>query len=280
MFADNVYEDRQKLLEQPIVDLLAKQKFYVTQSRRQPMQMLADLLAIREMKIKDPSLTRNGVRGILYEGPSGIGKSCMQVAYLKAHGISFYQLTPTDPVSMKTTLLKAYHEGAMVIADEINTMPREVEILMNALLSGFDEGGNQIPKADKEGFFVIGTQNNTSFKNRKTLSPAFENRFLKIMLPEYTNAELIEIVGKMGAKNPERIVEQHLLEVRLAALKHEIIQPTSRDLFRQVEVLVAQQECEQLAKAVNSRRGLGLMDSMVKQPVKISVNSDVNILSC
>ncbi|MHB1947758.1 MAG: AAA family ATPase [Gammaproteobacteria bacterium] len=155
-----------------------------------------------------------GTRGILLAGIPGIGKSGIATSYLKMLGYrccdasadvkddgakKYYHITTTNPQAAKQILLKAFHEGVPVIVDEINTLP--LESLMNSLMMGFDNKGR---RAEKKGFYLIGTYNQYGYGRRK-LSPAFENRFRKIQMPDFTKVDLDKFLAMKFKVVPQRV---------------------------------------------------------------------------
>jgi MoxR-like ATPase len=211
----------------------------VTESRKNTLRLLDDHFAIRESKINHKITA--GISSFLLEGPSGIGKSEMAIEYLHAQNYQngfeadseidsthrYYHITPTNPVVMEEILVKAFHEGAVVIIDEFNTLP--LEKILNSLMSeGTDPQGQ---KAKKEGFFVVATQNPISFAGRKALSDPMDKRVHKIELPTYPDHELIEILHKKGLGETKAIdlVDDYNIQRKKASYSHEL--PTPRDLF-------------------------------------------------
>ena len=232
LFGNSVdYDQSVNYLASLSADSLSQYGFFVTNSRKQPLRTLADQLLIREMKSHAPDIAQLGTRGILFEGPSGIGKSDMLLDYVKSRNYPYYILTPTDPKEMRSILLKAFNEGAIVIIDELNTIPVEVEKLLNQLMLDRDLNNK---KTLKEGFFVIATENPATFPNRQALSTPLRNRFMKINVPAYPLEELVEILDKMGARDPHLLVDNFKNEVDESYAQHKLLKPTPRDLFRQV----------------------------------------------
>jgi hypothetical protein len=90
-------------------------------------------------------------------------------------------------------LIKAFHEGAVVIFDEINSSPI-MEKLLNQLLMGHYEG----ERARKPGFMLIGTQNPISMAGRRVPSTAFARRMTSVTLPNYTPKEMSDILQRKG----------------------------------------------------------------------------------
>lgn len=128
------------------------------------------------------SLTDLGLGGILLEGASGIGKTYFvnQIAtqYEKETGKHICRISATTPYSEKEKLLrKAFKEGAVVLAEELNTSfwPNH---LLNHFLMGVDEQGHP---AENPGFMLIATQNPPSYA-RLEEDPALRRRLLKMKL--------------------------------------------------------------------------------------------------
>jgi MoxR-like ATPase len=255
--------------------------FIVTTSRKNTLRLFEEHLAIRDLK-----LTCNlqaGVSGLLLEGPSGIGKSDMVIEYLRAKGFQdgytadpirsttqrYYRLTPTHLAEMERVILKAYHEGAVVIIDELNTLP--LEKILNSLLSeGIDSNG-------KKGFFVVATQNPTSFEGRQILSNAFLNRFHKVILPSYPRKELIEILMRKGlkAETAKVLVDKFKKDVQ-EAKEHHQIPPTPGELFKVANEFVDEHDRhEQPYKSTESSQRVVIKKDIqeVKEPDQISPTS-------
>jgi len=131
-------------------------------------ETLLDDLVMREERVKAgsnvlPGRTGSNKLGTLLEGPSGIGKTTLLIGALEHLGYTedakeaqkkYYQIT-TGSQNVSETLLKAFHEGSIVILDELNLDP-DVEKLLNQLLSGFTPDNQPAKKA---GFTVLSTQN-------------------------------------------------------------------------------------------------------------------------
>ncbi len=139
---------------------------------------------------------------ILLEGNPGVGKSTLYQAIIEKHirqelaapGANqdeiakrwkFYTLSAGSK-EIYADLKKAFHEGAMVILDELN-LDENLETLLNQYLTGFDEDGKP---ANNPGFMVLSSQNPGYFEGRKNLSPALRNRFHFLYMDDYTDAEL------------------------------------------------------------------------------------------
>ena len=228
----------QQLLKEEIS--LESPSFFLTQSRKNPIRLLDALMSIREDKIRDSNLGKKGINALLIEGEAGIGKSLLAMAYLESKGfkngktneigsLKYYHLTPSAGLDViKETLHKAFHEGAVIIIDELNTLP--LEDLLNPMLSGVDENGHS---AAKEGFTLIATQNPITYAKRQSLSTALLNRCQKIDLKNYPLKELTEIMFKISANDElaHTMVSQFDQALKFANEKNLHPKPTPRNLF-------------------------------------------------
>jgi hypothetical protein len=194
---ENIFEVAQiKANKAELKDKVIVPGLAVTQSRKNLIRLLDYMLTIREFKIKTQNFATAGLNGFLIEGGSGIGKSYTAKHFLESQGFrdgfshvnaskKYYLITPTNYADVESTLKRAFDEGAVVILDEINTMP--LETMLNSLLSGVNSDGKA---AKHKGFMVIGTQNPISFGNRLTFSDALNKRFQKFNLKDYKEPEL------------------------------------------------------------------------------------------
>ncbi len=83
-------------------------------------------LALRENRLSSGSGLHAGLGGLILEGEPGIGKSDLLVKALAAMGLVEGQDYRHIPVSLEldekmSALLSAFHEGKIVIIDEINS---------------------------------------------------------------------------------------------------------------------------------------------------------------
>lgn len=220
-------------------------------TRVNPVRVLNQLMQIRDRKIKSPSLAQSGSNGLLLEGSPGVGKSYLAIEYLRAQEFEdgdkvpwgmakspskrYYHLRTTDPDEIKAKLLQAFHEGAVVIIDEINTLV--IEHILNAFLSGKTPEGDD-PK--HPGFFVIATQNPISFGKRKVLSDAFLNRFQNLNLKDYRRDDVTAIIELVSQLDPSSasILSGKLMEAKAYAQKyHYKPEPTPRDAFEHAKII-------------------------------------------
>lgn len=152
---------------------LSSMKMYLYQAIEQDLNMREHLRADRRHE-------GHYKQCILLEGDVGIGKSTLFRKILKSRGFSkdaqdfskrFYQITAGGQEAYDI-LRKAFHEGAVVILDELNIDPN-LENLLNQLLTGKDESKRP---ATNPGFMVLATQNPSTLKGRGPVSHALRNR--------------------------------------------------------------------------------------------------------
>ncbi|OGT46680.1 MAG: hypothetical protein A3E82_01165 [Gammaproteobacteria bacterium RIFCSPHIGHO2_12_FULL_38_11] len=189
--------------------------FTLTASRFPQYKQLLTLLAVRrfkrELPIDAPDGARfGGVNGSVFIAAPGLGKSefitktLESEAYIddlitpnthdeievKRQGMVYHPFPPdANEDQMLFILDKAFHEGLILIVDEIDSCP--LEKYFNACLTGFDRFGN---KAKKAGFTMLCTANGAHNKGRGLLTEPFLSRFLVMEFEEYSRDELIQIL--------------------------------------------------------------------------------------
>jgi len=194
------------LARQPI---LTTSEFILTPSRLEMYQRLHEVLALRELRFEAKNTVQRfgGLGGIIIEGVPGIGKTELVRASLKAQGFEevcddkptpekpYYMLPASlDTEEKKRLLLKAFHEGAIVWIDEINSCPM-LEAFLNALLMGKTPEG---VLATKPGFMIIGTQNPATQAGRRLQSDALAHRFITEKLLPYSREEIVYLLERKG----------------------------------------------------------------------------------
>ncbi|MES2204434.1 MAG: hypothetical protein V4496_04350 [Pseudomonadota bacterium] len=136
-----------------------------------------------------------GLNGLIIEGESGEGKSTLIIHQLQLkgyqEGVDFIHIAPKTK-GLEATLLNAFHQGQMVVIDEINTHPLDEKLLL-ALLEGHDLKGN-LP--EKPGFLLFGTQNPLSYRGRLKLSTPLAHRVQTITLQKSTLQEKRQILDR------------------------------------------------------------------------------------
>lgn len=248
--------DEFSALFKPLVQLpvheaeLAKQRnqYLVTPSRVAISRHLQDLLNLRELRQADQSaseaLRYGGLGGLVLEGEPGIGKSEIVIESLVANGYHeakldkdhisdkpFYRLPINmSPDEKKRLLLTAFHQGAVVVIDEINSAPM-MERLLNDLLMGKTPEGK---RPDRPGFLVIGTQNPASMSGRREMTSALARRMTLVTLPPYTRHEMVAILERKGVENnaAKAMVIAYEKNISLAKINNHQPMPTFRDLMK------------------------------------------------
>ena len=209
----------------------ATSHFIWTASRKKIALTVQTLLLIREQKIEKNIDQAAGINGVVLEGEPGFGKSRLLISLLEAQQIPCAMITIGKPNIMRQQLLEAFHEGRMVIIDELNSFPDEQ--LLNALLSGTDLEGNP-PR--KPGFCLLATQNPSTYQGRQILSKALSNRLITLVLNHYEDSELHQILEEKFKLSEKEAIQ---LTARFIASRHYAEQqklfppPNLRTLFNQ-----------------------------------------------
>lgn len=155
-------------------------------------------------------------QGILLEGNVGLGKSTLLKTILEQNGFSqasdtlgqkkYYEISVGNEKEVRDVLIKAFHEGSVVILDELN-LDESLEELLNQLLTGT----YQDKEAANKGFMVFASQNPSYFVGRKSVSSALCNRMTMRYMEDYTPAALLQIAKDRGIAEPEVFVESYLI---------------------------------------------------------------------
>jgi MoxR-like ATPase len=266
-------------------------EFLITPSRSQTAQYLRDLLHLRtyrqthESHLSDAQKTV-GLGGFILEGEPGIGKSELLIEVLhhefglckgslEGHQDNvFYTLPPSISLDeRKALLLKAFHEGAVVIVDEMNSGPM-LESFLNALLMGATPDGEV---AKRPGFTVLATQNPSSRGGRREQSDALLRRMLKFNLENYSKAEIQSILLAKGIEKPLAIVLAGIFEERLRFAKEhgKKPEPSFRDLMRLVDTFKA----HHVTLSITDIQGLNLH---LKKLIALGFSSDemIQVIDC
>lgn len=230
---------------------LPNSSFILTESRKQILRIMKNQIEILSLKKGNPELASiGGVQGILLEGNPGIGKSQLAIEFLKSIGYQdaskgiidielphYYYFSPdADIEEIKTFLNNAFHEGAIVVIDEFSSF--DLEEYLNAFMSGVDLSGNH---TDIPGFFLIATQNPISFRGRKELSAAQENRNHHMMMSDYLSSELqeIAITNKLNPRYSNVLADEFIDAVSVGRQHHIPDTPTFRAFERKIQELIS-----------------------------------------
>lgn len=208
--------------------LLGKRNIILTESNICTANMVTDFLRLRQSLITDntPNTMPMGLGGVTITGEPGLGKTELAMACLKAQGLIqrfiygsskpksqnyFYHLPAGANINTKKDILiRAFHEGAVVLSDEINTAA-SLESLLNRLLMGKGPNG-ELPT--KPGFMMVCTQNPITMAGRASTSKAMLHRMHHCEIPHYTKDEMHTILCKMGLPKTivEPMIEQYMVK--------------------------------------------------------------------
>ena len=154
---------------------------------------LDDFMSVRDYKRGE----KGGLSGFLLEGEPGTGKSLFLRLYLLDRGMKegadfYYIPAKWLPNRKQEYLLRAFHDGKIVIMDEFNVSDM-IEEVLNAVLSGVDLEGNA---AKVGGFVLLATQNPADMGGRNIASVALQRRMIYVQFPAYTLAQMFQILIK------------------------------------------------------------------------------------
>ncbi len=225
----------------------------VNASNRPAFNAISDFLELRRSRqhqlFNNDIQLYGGLGGLILEGDPGIGKTMLVKEALVAHGFSqgskgndsphenvFYSMPASMPrLEKEKLLLKAFHEGAVVIVDEINSAPM-MERLLNDLLMGKTPQGD---RPNKPGFMIIGTQNPMTMAGRTPTGRALQHRMQKIQMPEYTRDEMVTILIHKGL---QQLISQNMVDEYCQLREQSSQHPNSsvptlcfRDLLKRAE---------------------------------------------
>ena len=190
--------------------------YVLTSSREEAKLAIVEALKIQQFKQwaakqslevdKLHPAVYGGHSGVVLEGDPGTGKTALIKTMLQACGYNlvlatdnndysgqkvYYQLTAAN---MDTVIDKAFQEGAILFADEINTfMTAELNEKLNAYLSGHALN-KQPPRTP--GFTVLAGMNPAYFNGRDELELAFRSRVRDVFVASYTHHDVEEIIDK------------------------------------------------------------------------------------
>ncbi|MDP1548070.1 MAG: hypothetical protein Q8L87_18825, partial [Anaerolineales bacterium] len=202
----------------PCIDNIGR--LIINKSNQQAVQALREHLNLRRLRLeKDADIPQTGgLGGIILEGEPGIGKSLAVTQCLQAFGLTDEEVCRI-PVSLNSKLkeallIKAFHDGKVVIIDEINSSPM-LERVLNALLEGHDLDG--LP-AKNAGFMIVGTQNPPTFRGRSKTTLPLKHRLETIVMPDYTDEDILHTLKTMVI--PNRVARDMLEEFKTHRLKN------------------------------------------------------------
>lgn len=239
--------------------------FILTPSRHKAYIQMENLLRVRayQQQSRCAEAQYGGLGGLVFEAEPGVGKSDFVTKMLLKHGFRqanvkssppesdenrFYRIPPSLSHKEKEDILhKAFHEGAIVIIDELNSSGM-LEKTLNTLLSGRDLEGN---RPQTPGFKIIGTENPITYEGRKARSLALKRRLWSGTFPEYPPHELSEILIQKGLskRRSEHLVQQYF-EAKQFAIKHNKIPvPSPRILLTHADFILKEKKQKKAAQS-------------------------------
>jgi hypothetical protein len=234
--------------------------YFITPSREPLWQQLHEHLSLRELRCSG-QLSENdaqrygGLGGIIVEGEPGAGKSRLVEAALKSRGYQqrlwnntdvieggdyYYKMPASMPIDeKKALLLRAFHEGAVVFCDEINSgSTLLMEDFLNDLLTGKTPDEKKPPH--KPGFTIFGTQNPVIMGgNRIEASTALLRRCQQVILPGYPSEEIASILSHQFGQEHRELIETIVYAFETATKNSKIKPPTFRHLLKLIKAEIS-----------------------------------------
>ena len=231
---------------------------YMTEAMQKISHQVDDFLQVRKL----PFISENSLKRFVIEGEPGVGKSDLLYKLMLNNNILelrlndpipmdvdiFYRLLPSMSYSVQEQiLLNAFDYGAIVLIDEINSIPT-LEKLLNSLLDGKHPHENNRPPLCP-GFRVFGTQNPPTMCGRRIESNALKNRTILMRLPNYSKPEMYALLDYIGmpCDLQQEFVAAFSKQVANAKAQHLKPAPTFRDFIRRAK---------EIATIYNARRGM------------------------
>lgn len=235
--------------------------FSFTPSRYPVLQLLDAYLSMRGQD--------NFHFGLLLEGNSGTGKSTLVKNYLKLLDVKYIQLSLGKNYETDCkALLDAYYSDKVIIIDELNAGGPRYERLINTLIMKSDKEIKKIAKSHmtaqeyqekvknkvgKSKSLIIGTQNQLTMPGRQPLPISLQARFTPLIVPEYPQNELVDILLRLGvnADDANTWVKAYMLSIAYANFHHLEPKPNLRNLLRAAGVTEATKEKGQSKEETN-----------------------------
>jgi MoxR-like ATPase len=240
-------------------------KSFVVNPTNQPaVDALSLHLSIRNTR-------QGGLGGVIIEGEPGVGKSQLVTQLLtEEHRMQEAKDFIRIPISLdydkkQELLLQAFHQGQIVIIDEINASLM-MERLLNALLEGHDLENK--PPANP-GFMIIGTQNPPSYCGRVQTTLPLKHRLQTVELNEYNQEDMKAILQHQGL-SPQK-AEQLIVDYE----KHKQKQKHNlcfRDLLREARKILDNEKTLQSTVVLDY---ISMKEQLTETLKKLPINSPV-----
>ncbi len=227
--------------------------FLVTPSRLDTIQRIEAFLTTRSFKQNHAVNLHSQIAGLIsfiLEGPPGVGKSELIMRVLNHHGFvrgsmdapsqhhnTYYYMPANLGYNEKIAMLiKAFHEGAIVVIDEINSVAM-MEAFLNNLQMGKGPNGEN---PTKPGFLIMGTRNPITMDGRRADTNAEARRAMTCQVSEYPNHELHEILlnKKIPKYQASALVYGYEKAKEEAQANPTEPKPVDRDLFKCAENVI------------------------------------------
>lgn len=239
----------------PKTHFVTDTQFLVTPSRLDVIQRVEAFLSARTFKQNHAVNLHSKIAGLvslILEGPPGVGKSELILRILTRYGFvrgsidtpsqqnnTYYYMPASLGYNEKIALfLKAFHEGAIVVIDEINSVA-----MMESFLNNLQMGKGPLGEDPKNpGFMIIGTRNPITMDGRRVDTTAEARRAMTTQVPEYPANELRDILlhKRVPPFQASALVYGYEKSKEEAQANATEIKPVERDLFKCAEhVLLA-----------------------------------------
>jgi MoxR-like ATPase len=198
--------------------------FQVTESSLPIIDSILVALDLREVRMKGRFL--KGKKGMLLSGSPGRGKDLLLTTILEQKKIPYIHVNAKDPKSLEEAVKEAKENDRVLIVSELNLLPSKVvERYLN----------DHLADDSNSGFFLFATIND-DLVGRNLFSPPFLNRLILEKIPDYTRAELQEILLSKGVdvEKAKQILNFHYYIANQCQIKGKKSRPTPRDLFKAV----------------------------------------------